>query len=90
MRDEVSEPRAQDVEPLAETPPVELQRAQEQRLLRAWKMPTGWRYWSSALNLGRNLFEPSLYASLSDRRWLDEIWQDLAFLTGLLAGHHTD
>ena len=50
MRDEVSEPRAQDVEPLAETPPVELQRAQEQRLLRAWKMPTGWRYWSSVNN----------------------------------------
>ena len=50
MRDEVSEPRAQDVEPLAETPPVELQRAQEERLLRAWKMPTGWRYWSSVNN----------------------------------------
>lgn len=50
MRDEVSEPRSQDVEPLAETPPIELQRAQEERLLRAWKMPTGWRYWSSVNN----------------------------------------
>ncbi len=37
-----------------------------------------------ALNLGRNLFEPSLFASLADRRWLDEIWRDLAFLTGLV------
>ena len=50
MRDKVSEPSAQDVEPLAETPPVELQRAQEERLLRAWKLPTGWRYWSSVNN----------------------------------------
>ncbi len=39
-----------DVQPLAEAPPVELQRAQAERLLRTWKTPTGWRYWSSVNN----------------------------------------
>ena len=33
-----------DVEPLDTLPPPALQRAQEERLLRAWKIPTGWRY----------------------------------------------
>jgi len=41
---------AKDVEPLTEAPPAEVQRAQEERLLRAWKMPTGWRYWSAVNN----------------------------------------
>jgi cytochrome c oxidase subunit I+III len=39
-----------DVEPLAEAPPEELQRAQEERLLRVWESPPGWRYWSSVNN----------------------------------------
>ena len=39
-----------DVEPLTEAPPAEVRRAQEERLLQAWKMPTGWRYWSSVNN----------------------------------------
>jgi cytochrome c oxidase subunit I+III len=39
-----------DVQPLAEAPPVELQRAQAARLLRTWKTPIGWRYWSSVNN----------------------------------------
>ena len=39
-----------DPQPPAEMPPRELQRAQEQRLLRAWRMPTGWRYWSAVNN----------------------------------------
>jgi cytochrome c oxidase subunit I+III len=39
-----------DVEPLAEAPPEEIRRAQADRLLRAWKTPTGWRYWSAVNN----------------------------------------
>lgn len=39
-----------DVQPLAEAPPAEVQRAQAERLLRTWKTPTGWRYWSSVNN----------------------------------------
>jgi cytochrome c oxidase subunit I+III len=39
-----------DLEPLAEAPSIELQRAQEDRLLKAWKTPTGWRYWSAVNN----------------------------------------
>ncbi|MDQ3585338.1 MAG: cytochrome c oxidase subunit I [Pyrinomonadaceae bacterium] len=52
MREETkpfAEARA-DVEHLRETPPAEVQRAQEERLLRAWKTPTGWRYWSAVNN----------------------------------------
>ena len=41
---------AGDVEPLAATPPEAIQRAQEDRLLRAWRTPTGWRYWSAVNN----------------------------------------
>ena len=37
-------------EPLAEAPPQELQVAQAERLLAAWKTPTGWRYWSAVNN----------------------------------------
>ena len=33
-----------DPEPLPHEPPKELQRAQEERLLRAWHTPEGWRY----------------------------------------------
>jgi cytochrome c oxidase subunit I+III len=39
-----------DVKPLPEAPSQEIRRAQEERLLRVWKMPTGWRYWSSVNN----------------------------------------
>jgi cytochrome c oxidase subunit I+III len=40
----------QDVEPLAEAPPLELQRAQAERLMKAWRTPTGFRYWSAVNN----------------------------------------
>ena len=39
-----------DPEPLKEAPPLELQRAQEDRLRKAWEPPTGWRYWSAVNN----------------------------------------
>jgi cytochrome c oxidase subunit I+III len=39
-----------DPEPLQQSPPEELQRAQEHRLLRAWKLAEGWRYWSNVNN----------------------------------------
>jgi cytochrome c oxidase subunit I+III len=41
---------ADDVEPLPEAPPEELQRAQAERLLGAWKTPEGLRYWSAVNN----------------------------------------
>jgi cytochrome c oxidase subunit I+III len=41
---------APDVEPLPEAPPVELQRAQAERLREVWKSPTGLRYWSAVNN----------------------------------------
>jgi cytochrome c oxidase subunit I+III len=34
----------------AEPAPVEVQRAQADRLLQAWKTPEGWRYWSAVNN----------------------------------------
>jgi cytochrome c oxidase subunit I+III len=40
-------PRDPDPSP---EPPRELQRAQEARLLKAWEMPKGWRYWSAVNN----------------------------------------
>lgn len=39
-----------DPEPLAEAPPLALRRAQEERLLRTWETPRGWRYWSAVNN----------------------------------------
>jgi len=45
----MSDPQ-QDPEPLADAPPEELQQAQAERLLSAWKTPTGWRYWSAVNN----------------------------------------
>jgi cytochrome c oxidase subunit I+III len=39
-----------DVEPLPQAPPEEVRRGQEARLLRAWRTPTGWRYWSAVNN----------------------------------------
>ena len=41
---------SRDVEPLENAPPLELQRAQQERLLDAWKIPTGLRYWSEVNN----------------------------------------
>ena len=39
-----------DPEPLEHAPPEAVQRAQEERLLQAWKTPEGWRYWSAVNN----------------------------------------
>ena len=39
-----------DPEPLPHEPPLELQRAQEERLRKTWKTPEGWRYWSAVNN----------------------------------------
>jgi len=39
-----------DPEPLPEAPPLEVRRAQEERLLKAWETPRGWRYWSAVNN----------------------------------------
>ncbi len=52
MKDEpvVVESSPEDPEPLTEAPPADLRREQEQRLMRAWKIPEGWRYWSGVNN----------------------------------------
>jgi cytochrome c oxidase subunit I+III len=50
MREEQAIQKPGDVEPLTEAPPEESQKAQAERLLRAWKTPTGWRYWSAVNN----------------------------------------
>jgi len=42
--------KRRDSEPLAEAPTEEVRRAQEERLMRTWQTPGGWRYWSSANN----------------------------------------
>jgi cytochrome c oxidase subunit I+III len=42
-------PEATPEEPAAPAP-LEIQRAQADRLLKAWKMPEGWRYWSAVNN----------------------------------------
>jgi cytochrome c oxidase subunit I+III len=39
-----------DPEPLPYAPDEALRRAQEERLLTAWRTPTGWRYWSAVNN----------------------------------------
>src|SRR5687767_3085363 len=53
--------KRRDVEPLAEAPPVEVRRVQEERLMRTWKTPTGRRYWSSVNNSDVGLW----YAGMS-------------------------
>jgi cytochrome c oxidase subunit I+III len=40
----------QDPEPLLHEPSEQLRQGQEERLLRAWKTPTSWRYWSAVNN----------------------------------------
>lgn len=47
---EAHEAGKRDAQPLAEAPPKEVQRAQEERLLKIWETPGGWRYWSSVNN----------------------------------------
>lgn len=44
------ENRPHEIGPLPEEPPQELQQDQEERLLKAWATPTGWRYWSAVNN----------------------------------------
>jgi cytochrome c oxidase subunit I+III len=39
-----------DVEPRPDAPPLDVQRAQAERLLEVWKNPKGWRYWSVVNN----------------------------------------
>ncbi len=39
-----------DPEPLERQPPLELRRAQEERLRKVWASPSGWRYWSDVNN----------------------------------------
>ncbi len=43
-------PVPHDPEPLKQAPPEDVRRAQAERLLRAWALPTGWRYWSAVNN----------------------------------------
>ena len=43
-------PTNRDPQPLTQAPPDEVQRAQAERLRRAWKVPEGWRYWSEVNN----------------------------------------
>jgi cytochrome c oxidase subunit I+III len=47
---EALEAKRHDVQPLAEAPPEAVRRAQEERLMRTWQTPGGWRYWSSVNN----------------------------------------
>jgi cytochrome c oxidase subunit I+III len=51
-RSSSDEPRKMpnDPEPLEHAPPEHVRRGQEERLLRAWKTPTGIRYWSEVNN----------------------------------------
>jgi hypothetical protein len=44
------QPTHADPEPLPVAPPEDVRRAQEERLLRTWRTPSGWRYWSSVNN----------------------------------------
>jgi len=39
-----------DPAPLPIAPPPEVQQAQRERLLRTWRTPGSWRYWSSVNN----------------------------------------
>jgi cytochrome c oxidase subunit I+III len=47
---EALEAKRDDVEPLVEAPSEEIRRSQVERLIRTWKTPEGWRYWSSVNN----------------------------------------
>jgi len=59
-----------DSEPLATAPPIDVQQGQERRLLEAWKIPSGWRYWTSVNNTqvglwyGSTAFAFMLFAGL--------------------------
>jgi cytochrome c oxidase subunit I+III len=39
-----------DVHPMEQAAPAEMRQAQEDRLLRTWRSPSGWRYWSDVNN----------------------------------------
>jgi cytochrome c oxidase subunit I+III len=39
-----------DPDPLWQPPPESVRRAQEERLMAAWRLPRGWRYWSTVNN----------------------------------------
>src|SRR5688572_31793713 len=39
-----------DIGPLREAKPEEVRRSEEQRLRETWKIPSGWRYWSTVNN----------------------------------------
>src|SRR5688572_3283885 len=42
--------RTKDIDPLKDAKSEEVRRAQERRLLETWKIPRGWRYWSTVNN----------------------------------------
>jgi len=44
------ETQPKDVAPLEHAPPLALQRAQKERLMKVWAAPKGWRYWSAVNN----------------------------------------
>ena len=46
--------------PLEQEPPPQLRQAQEERLLRVWETPRGWRYWSSVNNTDVGLWYTGL------------------------------
>ena len=51
---QMTAPPHRSPEPLPDgAAPPDVQRAQEERLLAAWKIPTGWRYWSAVNNTRR-------------------------------------
>lgn len=43
-------PEPPDAQPLSQTPPEPVRSGQEERLLRAWRFPSGWRYLSEVNN----------------------------------------
>jgi cytochrome c oxidase subunit I+III len=50
MSDEKPLTEPGDPEPLDHAPPEQVQQGQRERLLAAWKTPSGWRYWSEVNN----------------------------------------
>jgi hypothetical protein len=60
-----------DPEPLQQEPPKALRRAQEERLLKTWETPMGWRYWSAVNNteVGLGTPPPPFYFSSLGAFW---------------------
>ena len=48
--DRAFEEHPSEVGPLEEAPPLAVQKAQSERLAKAWETPKGWRYWSAVNN----------------------------------------